>query len=354
MSNNRLQLNISQPVLKWFDLHGRKDLPWQIDITPYRVWVSEIMLQQTQVTTVIPYFERFIDELPDLASLANADLDTVLHLWTGLGYYSRARNLHKTARIIQQQFNSIFPADIEALVNLPGIGRSTAGAIISIAFQQRAAILDGNVKRVLARYHAVDGWPGQSLVANALWQFAEAHTPDKRVADYSQAMMDLGATLCTRSKPACERCPLQNSCLAMAQNKTAAYPGKKPKKILPIKHTQMIIFENHAGHILLKKRPPSGIWGGLWGFPEIAIDNSAATFCTDFMGQVPASINHLTTYRHSFSHFHLEISPVHIQLQQSPPCIMEDELQLWYKPLQPQAVGLAAPTQKLLKLIAHL
>lgn len=202
MTNKRKTLNISKPVLRWFDQHGRKDLPWQHDINPYRVWVSEIMLQQTQVATVIDYFERFTEQLPDVSSLASADQDTVLHLWTGLGYYSRARNLHKTASIIHHELGGRFPDSIEALCDLPGIGRSTAGAIRSIAFQQKAAILDGNVKRVLARYHAVDGWPGQGPVAKTLWEYAEAHTPENRVADYSQAMMDLGATLCTRSRPA--------------------------------------------------------------------------------------------------------------------------------------------------------
>lgn len=353
MSRDRLQLNISRPVLKWFDQHGRKDLPWQQAINPYRVWLSEIMLQQTQVATVIPYFERFITELPNLASLAKADEDTVLHLWTGLGYYSRARNLHKTARVIQQELKGEFPNSVEALSELPGIGRSTAGAIISIAFGKKAAILDGNVKRVLARYHAVEGWPGQTLVAKTLWQYAESHTPNRRAADYSQAMMDLGATLCTRSKPACEQCPLAKNCLAREQGEALAYPGKKPKKILPVKQIQMILFENPAGEILLNKRPPSGIWGGLWAFPEISLETSAEDFCHQYTGEFPSAIKPIKSVRHTFSHFHLEISPVHIQLANSASLVMEEGQQLWYNTQQPQAVGLAAPTKKLLKLITQ-
>jgi A/G-specific adenine glycosylase len=352
MSGERKALKISGPVLKWFDQHGRKNLPWQHDINPYRVWLSEIMLQQTQVATVIDYFNRFVAELPDLASLAGAHEDTVLHLWTGLGYYSRARNLHQTARIIQHELAGKFPDSIEELCKLPGIGRSTAGAIKSIAFQQRAAILDGNVKRVLARYHAIAGWPGQSQVAKTLWEYAEAHTPSRRNADYSQAMMDLGATLCTRSKPACNDCPLSRGCLARQQQTTAIYPGKKPKKTLPVKHTQMILFENPRGEILLQKRPPTGIWGGLWAFPETGLDTDSEIFCRQFTGAKAAAITAIKSYRHTFSHFHLEISPVHIQLKQSPARIMEDDQQLWYNIQQPQAVGLSAPTKKLLKLIA--
>jgi A/G-specific adenine glycosylase len=353
MSTERTQLNISRPLLKWFDRHGRKDLPWQHDINPYRVWVSEIMLQQTQVATVIPYFERFIAELPDVASLANAHEDLVLHLWTGLGYYSRARNLHKSAGIVQHELKGKFPDTVETLSGLPGIGRSTAGAIISIAFQHKAAILDGNVKRVLARYHAIDGWPGKTPVLKTLWEYAEAHTPNKRVADYSQAIMDLGATLCTRTKPGCGQCPLNNNCLARAQDNISAYPGKKPKKILPVKQTQMIILENPAGEILLKKRPPSGIWGGLWAFPEIDIETDAETFCQQYTGETTNTLHTIKAYRHSFSHFHLEINPIHVRLAKTPTQIMEDGQQLWYNTQQPQTVGLSAPTQKLLKLITN-
>ena len=348
MSKQRHAINISQRVLDWFDHYGRKDLPWQHDINPYRVWLSEIMLQQTQVNTVIPYFQRFTAALPAVEDLAAADEDQVLHLWTGLGYYSRARNLHKTAQRVCADHRGAFPNTVEQLCELPGIGRSTAGAIVSIAFQRPAAILDGNVKRVLARYHAVDGWPGQTAVANTLWQFAEAHSPGERVADYSQAMMDLGATLCTRSKPACPLCPLSDDCLAREQGNPGHYPGKKPKKALPVKTTQMLIIKNPDGEVLLEKRPATGIWGGLWIFPQLDSDADAARHCLDNFGETPQHIDCWQRYRHTFSHYHLDISPVVIQLNKVPATAMEANRQLWYNVQQPAEVGLAAPIKKLL------
>ena len=225
--------DIATPLLDWFDQHGRKDLPWQVDRTPYRVWVSEIMLQQTQVSTVIPFYERFMDQFPDVVALASAAEDAVLHLWTGLGYYARARNLHRCAKHICDAHGGVFPSDLAGLEALPGIGRSTAGAILCLAMDTRAPILDGNVKWVLARYHAFAGWPGQRAVSERLWASAEQHTPWDRVADYTQAIMDLGATVCTRSKPDCARCPLTRDCLARKQNNQTAYPGKKPRKRYP-------------------------------------------------------------------------------------------------------------------------
>ncbi|MEE8058791.1 MAG: A/G-specific adenine glycosylase [Pseudomonadales bacterium] len=348
MTNKRYSINISQQVLQWFDHSGRKDLPWQRDITPYRVWLSEIMLQQTQVSTVIPYFQRFIAELPTIESLATASDDQVMHLWTGLGYYSRARNLHKTAKLVCSEHHGQLPNTIEQLSELPGIGRSTAGAIVSIAFQLPAAILDGNVKRVLARYHAVAGWPGQSSVAKNLWQFAEAHSPTARVADYSQAMMDLGATLCTRSKPACSLCPLSDDCIAFCQGNPLDYPGKKPQKILPVKTTQMLIIRNPKGEVLLEKRPPSGIWGGLWIFPQLQIEADPIHHCINHFGETPNQLENWQRYRHTFSHYHLDINPVLIQLNKHPAIVMEDQRQLWYNLLYPAEVGLAAPIKKLL------
>ncbi|MGB1141418.1 MAG: A/G-specific adenine glycosylase, partial [Halioglobus sp.] len=257
-------------VLAWFDTHGRHDLPWQYDTTAYRVWVSEIMLQQTQVKTVIPYFERFMAAFPDVDALAGAPEDEVLHLWTGLGYYARARNLHRAAKQVAFELGGTFPDSIEGLQALPGVGRSTAGAIASIALAQRASILDGNVKRVLARLHRVAGWPGQSAVHNQLWDIAEHYTPTARCADYTQAMMDLGATLCTRSKPACALCPMANDCEANAAGDQTDYPGKKPKKALPVRATHFLVLRNRDGDIWLEKRPAEGIWGGLWCFPEVA------------------------------------------------------------------------------------
>lgn len=348
---NKTANTLAPRVLAWFDQHGRKDLPWQLDINPYRVWVSEIMLQQTQVSTVIPYFQRFMQQLPTLEDLARADEDLVLHLWTGLGYYSRARNLHKTASIVSQEHKGQLPNTVAGLCELPGIGRSTAGAIISIAYRQPAAILDGNVKRVLARYHATPGWPGQSTVLKALWQHAESHAPQKRVADYSQAMMDLGATLCVRSKPACDSCPLKEDCCARTQGNPGDYPGKKPKKKLPVKTLQMLMIHNADGEILLEKRPPTGIWGGLWSFPQIQTDDNAEHYCQDTLDCKPLHIDYWDSYRHTFSHYHLDISPVVIQLKQPPVKVMEADRQLWYNRQQPVQVGMAAPIKKLLAML---
>lgn len=348
MTKARDSINISKRVLQWFDHSGRKDLPWQQDINPYRVWVSEIMLQQTQVSTVIPYFLRFMEELPTVTALAAASEDQVLHLWTGLGYYSRARNLHKTARLVCDEYQGEFPNNVEQLSDLPGIGRSTAGAIVSIAFQLPAAILDGNVKRVLARFHAIEGWPGQTAVLKNLWQVAEAHAPTQRVADYSQAMMDLGATLCTRSKPACPLCPLNKDCSAHKLGTQLELPGKKPRKKLPVKTTQMLIIKNADDELLLEKRPPTGIWGGLWVFPQIATEENASQYCKDTLGQAPLTIDRWDNYRHTFSHYHLEISPVVITLKTAPLIVMEADQQLWYNLHQPATIGLAAPIKKLM------
>lgn len=342
----------STRILKWFDKHGRKHLPWQQQITPYRVWLSEIMLQQTQVTTVIPYFERFIARFPDVQSLAAAPIDEVLHLWTGLGYYARARNLHRCAQTIVKQYGGEFPNNVDALSELSGIGRSTAGAIVSIAFQARAAILDGNVKRVLARYHAVDGWPGQTETLKQLWDIAETYTPKKRCNDYTQAMMDMGAILCTRSKPKCEQCPVRDGCIGYAQGNPTDYPGKKPKKSLPEKNVQLIMLRNPTGDILLEQRPAQGIWGGLWSFPELPQDRDPLIYATDQHGKV-VSHEIWNSYRHTFSHYHLDITPVLIQLANSPNTIGEANTH-WYNPHQPDARGLAAPVKKLLEKIALL
>jgi A/G-specific adenine glycosylase len=339
----------SERVLAWFDRHGRKDLPWQRDITPYRVWVSEIMLQQTQVRTVIPYFERFMDAFPDVQALAAASEDAVLHLWTGLGYYSRARNLLKTARIIANQYDGAFPDDVDALSNLPGIGRSTAGAIIAIAYRKPATILDGNVKRVLARFHAVEGFPGESAVLKTLWTHADAHTPASRVADYTQAMMDLGATLCTRTKPACGICPLTDDCAARQTGTPQLYPGRKPKKTLPVQATRMLLIRNARDEILLEKRPPSGIWASLWIFPQAGMDADPVDFCRDTLQLRDARvIEHWQPWRHTFSHYHLDIAPCVLQIRKTPAALAEAGRFLWYDPASPASVGLAAPVRRLL------
>lgn len=343
----------SSAVLRWFDRYGRKHLPWQKDINAYRVWLSEIMLQQTQVTTVIPYFERFMARFPNVNDLAEAPLDEVLHLWTGLGYYARARNLHRCAQQVVTDHGGEFPASVEALSELPGIGRSTAGAIVSIAFRQRAAILDGNVKRVLARHYAIAGWPGQTAVARELWQFAEQNTPGERCADYTQAMMDLGATVCTRSRPACELCPVNESCIARAQGDPTLYPGKKPKKDKPVKAVQFLMLRNPAGDILLEQRPPQGIWGGLWGFPEVEVEIDALDHAQDRYAPV-VQVETWDSYRHTFSHYHLDITPVLVQLAREPEAVNEAGAARWMRLDKPDNLGLAAPVKRLLEQLTDL
>lgn len=335
-------------LLAWFDKHGRKDLPWQQDITPYRVWVSEIMLQQTQVNTVVPYYLAFMKSFPTVQRLARAPLDQVLHHWAGLGYYARARNLHKAAQQVVTEFGGEFPDTVEAMEQLPGIGRSTAGAIVSIAYKKRAPILDGNVKRVLARHQAIGGWPGESATLKALWSASEASTPEKRAAAYTQAIMDLGATLCTRTKPACGDCPVNQDCAAYHAKTQSEYPGKKPKKAVPVRTTQMLMLEAPGKQILLEQRPSSGIWGGLWSFPELPDEAGAEDYCLQQFGTA-GKIKRWPVMRHTFSHYHLDITPVHISLAQAPGQIMEDDRLLWYNSPSAPDVGLAAPVQKLLK-----
>ncbi len=338
----------SSAVLDWFDQHGRHDLPWQAEKTAYFTWLSEIMLQQTQVTTVIPYFETFRDNYPTVEDLAAADLDDVLHHWTGLGYYARARNLHKTAVIVANDFGGQFPESVDELEQLPGIGRSTAGAILSISTGKRAAILDGNVKRVLARFYGVEGWPGTTATMKELWHYAEQNTPYERAGDYTQAMMDMGATLCTRSKPACLLCPIQQGCVAHAEGRTSELPASRPKKTLPVKQTMMLLIRDQEGLILLRQRPATGIWGGLWSLPETS-DLRDAEQETGLPVDTDSAVA-LEPLRHTFSHFHLDITPVQISLKDNNPanCVMEQPATLWYNLRQPQKVGLAAPVKKLL------
>lgn len=336
-------------ILRWYDLHGRKDLPWQQDLRPYPVWVSEIMLQQTQVSTVIPYYQRFMQRFPSVEKLASAAQDDVLHHWTGLGYYARARNLHKAARAIVNDFAGHFPEDIEQLTSLPGIGRSTAGAIAAISMNLRAPILDGNVKRVLARFHAVPGWPGEKAVEKRLWELAERYTPQQRLADYTQAMMDIGATLCTRSKPDCQACPLAKHCVALETDSTHLYPGKKPKKVQPVRSTFMLLLENEQGEILLEQRPPSGLWGGLWSPPQIDTRNQLKAALRERGLAADSKASKLTSFRHTFSHFHLDITPLRISVKpDAADEVRESAAGRWVPHQQPGRLGLAAPVKKLL------
>ena len=337
----------STDVLRWYDVHGRKDLPWQQSPSPYRVWISEVMLQQTQVATVIPYFERFMRSFPDVITLADAPVDEVLHHWSGLGYYARARNLHKAAGIIRDNYDGEMPGSLDEVMTLPGIGRSTAGAILALSRQQRHPILDGNVKRVLARYHAVEGWPGQTAVAKRLWQLADDYTPANRVADYTQAIMDLGAIVCKRTRPACTRCPLVNDCLAHARGCEADYPGSKPKTSKPLKNTHMLLLQSGA-EIYLERRPSNGIWGGLWSFPEFANPAEIESWCAASLQQHSQQFEQWPTLRHSFTHFDLEIEPVVLRLEGTHSKVADSEDSLWFDVDAPSKLGIAAPVSKLL------
>ncbi len=341
--------DFSARLLTWFDAHGRKDLPWQRTRDPYRIWVSEIMLQQTQVATVIPYFERFLQRFPDIAALAEAPLDEVLHLWTGLGYYARARNLHKAAQGMRDVHGGRFPQQFDAVCALPGIGHSTAGAILAFAHHQHHTILDGNVKRVLTRHHGIDGWPGKKEVEQQLWEVARAHTPRDRVADYTQAIMDLGATVCRRSAPACARCPLLTTCVAHRQGNPQAYPASAPRKSLPIKNVVMLLIRNEAGAVLLQQRPPSGIWGGLWGLPECAPDVAPQAWCREALGLELDFAPAWPRVRHTFSHFHLDIDPIPAHVLGDNGRLMENGATVWYNVQAPDARGLAAPVKRLLE-----
>ncbi len=340
----------SQAVLAWFDHSGRHDLPWQIDPTPYRVWISEIMLQQTQVTTVIPYYQRFMARFPHVIALADEGLDEVLSLWSGLGYYARARNLHKAASLIRDQYNGDFPLQIEQVMALPGIGRSTAGAILSLSTEQRHAILDGNVKRVLCRFKAIESWPGQRAVEEELWRLAESYTPKARVHHYNQAMMDLGATLCRRGKPQCAACPLNRHCQGLAQGIAQTLPVPRPRKTLPVKQTRMLLLHDEHGQVLLQQRPPVGLWGGLWCLPECPPDEAVADWIQRNLGLEVEGVGEWPGLRHTFSHFHLDITPTIARVKGPTARVMEARPSVWYNTGQSEHDrGLAAPVQRLLE-----
>ncbi len=346
------QADFSEHILAWYTRSGRKDLPWQHEPTPYRVWVSEIMLQQTQVATVIPFYNRFMARFPNVEVLAGASEDQVLHHWSGLGYYARARNLHAAAQQIVARHGGRFPETFEAVLELPGIGRSTAGAILALACGQHYPILDGNVKRVLARYHAIDGWPGKADVLKTLWALTEGCTPAAQVAAYTQAIMDLGATVCTRGRPACTQCPLATDCLARQTGRQTEYPAPRPKKALPVRTVTMLLLCNERGEVLLEKRPPAGIWGGLWSFPELgaAADiETAAAIWRQATGLGFHRIESWPVVRHTFTHFQLEITPLLARAGSTAGLVMEGGDRVWYNTTQSTERGLAAPVKKLLQ-----
>jgi A/G-specific adenine glycosylase len=326
-------------LIAWHVCHGRHDLPWQTARDPYSIWVSEIMLQQTQVATVIPYYRRFMERFPHLADLAAAPLDHVLAVWAGLGYYSRARNLHRAAQRIMREHDGRFPQDFEVVRALPGIGRSTAAAICAFAFGACRAILDGNVKRVLARHFGIRGYPGARRVELRLWRRAESLLPQTGVAAYTQAIMDLGATVCLSRSPRCGACPLNADCVARGSGLTARIPAPRPRKSLPRRETVMLALE-HAGEVLLEKRPPSGIWGGLWCLPEAGRSRNLRRFCEERFGARIGSAKPLAAVEHGFTHFRLTIRPQHLRIARLEPGVCEPG-HLWL-PLE-DAVGAALP-----------
>lgn len=339
--------SFSERVVNWHDQFGRKTLPWQSDKSLYKTWVSEVMLQQTQVATVIPYFNRFMRSFPSIDYLANAPLDEVLHHWTGLGYYARARNLHKSAQFIRDNYNGDFPTDFDHVIDLFGIGRSTAGAILSLTLNKHFAILDGNVKRVLTRHQTIEGWTGEKKVENKLWALSEKLTPSKNAAIFNQAMMDIGATICTRTKPKCNECPVSQDCLAFKASTMTNYPTPKAKKKIPIKAAFMLVICEDKKTVQLKQRPPVGIWGGLWCFDEFETVNAYQEHLSSLnigkFEEIP-----LPAFRHTFSHFHFDISPILINIETLKyQQVTEETGTLCYNLQRPQKIGLAAATKKI-------
>jgi len=336
-------------LLAWFEVHGRHSLPWQSNMTPYRVWVSEVMLQQTQVATVIPYYERFMQRFPDVRSLAEATQDEVLHLWTGLGYYARARNLQACAKVIIEEHGGEFPHTLDAVTALPGIGRSTAGAILAISRGQRHPILDGNVKRVLARVFGIGGDPSSTQVVMQLWAQSEASTPAENVGAYTQAIMDLGATLCTRSRPACTVCPMNTACIAALEGRQAELPGAKPKRARPSREATLLIAQRGmygSTAVLVERRPVTGLWGGLWSPPQFENDVQAMAWCTQRIGAAQVHSAALAPIDHAFTHFDLRLNPLRVRCELSTQ-VREDGDLLWYRLESPPRIGLPQPIAQL-------
>lgn len=335
-------IQFQNALLDWFDREGRKDLPWQHATNPYRVWVSEVMLQQTQVNSVIPYYQRFMARFPDVQSLATASEEVLLAHWAGLGYYARGRNLLRAAKVVVERFNGTLPNELETLCELPGIGKSTAGAILSLGSGIQATILDGNVKRVLTRFGGIQGWPQDPKIAKTLWEFAESLTPNHRVGHYNQAMMDLGATLCTRSRPACPRCPLQQECRAFDLGLTQQLPTPKPKKAIPIRQSYMLLLLDAEQGFYLEKQPPVGIWGGLWSFPQFDSASAAKAWC--LQRGLGGALDFLPQRRHSFTHFKLDFTPLLLHIQQANN--ISENNGIWLKNTGQQA--LPAPVSQLI------
>ena len=336
----------SRKLLDWFRQNGRHNLPWQRNSNPYRVWIAEIMLQQTQANTVIPYYIRFVDRFPDLQSLAWANIDEVLGLWAGLGYYARARNLHRAARLICEHHHGLMPREQKLLQALPGIGRSTAGAILALAYGQRQTILEGNVKRVLTRYYAISGWPGSTKIGRQLWQLAERLTPTKHIRQYTQAIMDLGATVCTRSQPQCDLCPVAKRCVARQTRKIHELPTPRPKKSLPLHSKMFLIIRNKREELLFEQRPPVGIWGGLWSFPECPLEENVDDWLQTKLGLRASLTQKLALMQHTFTHFKLRIYPIYLQVQYQD--MVRSDRYHWHSLQQELQFGVPAPIKKLM------
>jgi A/G-specific adenine glycosylase len=342
-------------LLRWHATSGRHDLPWQHPRTPYRVWLSEIMLQQTQVKTAAPYFERFIDALPTLPALAEAPLDQVLALWSGLGYYARARNLHAAAKRCVELHDGELPRNLDALTALPGIGRSTAAAILSQAWGDAHAILDGNVKRVFARYHGIEGWPGLPVVEKRLWLVAESHVAEAAetgadMADYTQAQMDLGATVCTRANPACILCPLQVDCIARREGRTAELPTPRPGKVLPQRHAHVLWLEDADGRVLLERRPPVGVWASLWSLPQLELDTVAVReWLAAHVMDADRPAEPLPTVVHGFSHYRLDLQPLRWRHVSPRAQVADNDALRWVTREELTRLGIPAPVRRLLE-----
>src|SRR3954467_487872 len=330
-------------LIRWQRRHGRSGLPWQSTRDPYKVWLSEIMLQQTQVTAVVPYFGRFLDRIPTLGSLAAASEEEVLRLWSGLGYYARARNLHAAARAVTAAGR--FPQTSDAIAMLPGVGRSTAAAIAAFAFGERAAILDGNVKRVLARVFAIEGWPGQTGIEKRLWELAESLLPKGGIAAYTQGLMDLGATVCLKRNPACEQCPVQADCAARAAGRVHEIPAPRPRKPLPVKRATWLVLIR-AGKVLLEKRPSRGLWGGLWVFPEKR-QSEIASQCRGLGYQV-GRVRPLEPLEHGFTHFRLKIQPMLCKIRKSA-AVPENAGRIWLPLEEARHAAIPAPVRSLIE-----
>ncbi|CAK0759998.1 adenine DNA glycosylase [Gammaproteobacteria bacterium] len=336
--------HFAEAVIAWQHYHGRHDLPWQIDPSPYRVWVSEVMLQQTQVTTVVPYFQRFMARFPDIPSLAEASPDALLGLWAGLGYYARARHLHQAAGIVAKQWDGQLPVHLEQLTALPGIGRSTAGAILSLGMEQSAPILDGNVKRVLCRVFAIEGWPGQGPVQQRLWRLATRLTPALEARRYNQGMMDLGSLVCTRTTPRCGECPVKRICRACRLGTQTRYPMARPRRPRPVREAWFLLIRHTCRGVLLRRRSPRGVWGGLWSLPECRDASQLGDLCRQLTGHEPQGLDCLPVRIHDFTHYRLRFT-VAITVAQTSQIAEDPDLQ-WFDPTSPPA-GLPAPIAKL-------